>query len=57
MKTNEQYGKFTSRAEVRIVRTLPGPIERIWDYLTDPENAPVGSRAAPWSRARVASSR
>jgi uncharacterized protein YndB with AHSA1/START domain len=37
MKTNEQYGKFTSRAEVRIVRTLPGPIERIWDYLTDPE--------------------
>ncbi len=37
MKTNEQYGKFTSPAEVRIVRTLPGPIERIWEYLTDPE--------------------
>jgi uncharacterized protein YndB with AHSA1/START domain len=22
---------------VRIVRLLPGPIERVWDYLTDPE--------------------
>jgi uncharacterized protein YndB with AHSA1/START domain len=37
MKSNEQYGKFTGPAEVRLVRTLPGPIERIWDYLTDPE--------------------
>jgi uncharacterized protein YndB with AHSA1/START domain len=36
MKSNEQYGKFTGPAEVRLVRTLPGPIERIWDYLTDP---------------------
>src|SRR5690606_37132115 len=24
-------------AEVRLVRHLPGPIERIWDYLTDPD--------------------
>ncbi|HEY0966062.1 MAG TPA: SRPBCC family protein [Opitutaceae bacterium] len=37
MNTNEQFGKFTGPAEVRIVRTLPGPIERIWQYLTDPE--------------------
>lgn len=37
MKINEQYGKFTGPAEVRLVRTLPGPIERIWEYLTDPE--------------------
>jgi uncharacterized protein YndB with AHSA1/START domain len=37
MKANEQYGQFTSPAEVRLVRTLPGPIERIWEYLTDPE--------------------
>jgi len=37
MKANDQHGKFTSRAEVRLVRTLPGPIERIWKYLTDPE--------------------
>lgn len=37
MNTNEQYGKFTARGEVRIVRLLPGPIERVWQYLVDPE--------------------
>jgi uncharacterized protein YndB with AHSA1/START domain len=37
MNPNEQHGKFTSPAEVRLVRILPGPIERVWEYLTDPE--------------------
>jgi len=37
MKNNDQLGKFTGPAEIRIVRTLPGPIERVWEYLTDPE--------------------
>ena len=37
MKINEEHGKFTKPAEVRLVRMLPGPIERIWEYLTDPE--------------------
>jgi uncharacterized protein YndB with AHSA1/START domain len=37
MKPNEQHGTFTGRGEVRLVRILPGPIERVWDYLTDPE--------------------
>ncbi len=37
MKSNEELGKFKGRAEVRLVRTLPGPIERVWEYLTDPE--------------------
>lgn len=37
MKTsNSDLGKFTSPTEVRLVRTLPGPIERVWEYLTDP---------------------
>jgi uncharacterized protein YndB with AHSA1/START domain len=36
MKTNEDYAKFSSPSELRIVRTLPGPIERVWEYLTDP---------------------
>jgi len=35
MKANDQYGQFTGPAEVRLVRTLPGPIERVWEYLTD----------------------
>lgn len=33
---NEQLGKFTQPGEVRIIRTLPGPIERVWDFLVDP---------------------
>jgi uncharacterized protein YndB with AHSA1/START domain len=38
MKTqNEEPGKFNGPAEVRLIRILPGPVERVWDYLTDPE--------------------
>jgi uncharacterized protein YndB with AHSA1/START domain len=37
MKNNDQFGVFTGPAEVRLVRTLPGPIERVWEYLTDPD--------------------
>lgn len=33
---NTEYGKFTAPGEVRIVRLLPGPIERVWEYLTNP---------------------
>ena len=37
MRANDQLGEFKSKGEVRIVRTLPGPIERVWEYLTDSE--------------------
>jgi uncharacterized protein YndB with AHSA1/START domain len=37
MKSNEEYGEYRGAGEVRLVRTLPGPIERVWDYLTDPD--------------------
>ena len=37
MNSNEQPGKFNGPAEIRIVRILPGPIERVWEYLTDPK--------------------
>ncbi|ACB74591.1 SRPBCC family protein [Opitutus terrae] len=39
MKTDtlNQYGELTGPGEVRFVRLLPGPIERVWTYLTDPE--------------------
>jgi uncharacterized protein YndB with AHSA1/START domain len=37
MRANDQHGRFNGPAEVRIVRTLPGPIERVWEYLTDSE--------------------
>lgn len=31
------YGTVTAPDTVRIERTLPGPIERVWSYLTDSE--------------------
>ncbi len=34
---NQAPGQFTAPGEVRIIRLLPGPIERVWAYLTDPE--------------------
>ena len=33
----DEYGVVTEPGTVRIQRVLPGPIERVWDYLTDPE--------------------
>ena len=37
MKNNDDCAQFPAPGEVRLMRTLPGPIERIWTYLTDPE--------------------
>lgn len=34
---NQTHGEFTALGEVRFKRLLPGPIERVWAYLTDPE--------------------
>jgi uncharacterized protein YndB with AHSA1/START domain len=33
----DAYGEYTTPNELRLVRTLPAPIERVWEYLTDPE--------------------
>ena len=35
IETATAYGELLEPAAVRIERTLPGPIERVWDYLTD----------------------
>ena len=37
MKTNDKPGEFRGRGEVRLVRLLPGPIERVWEFLINPE--------------------
>ncbi|HLP08720.1 MAG TPA: SRPBCC family protein [Opitutaceae bacterium] len=37
MRTNEQLGELRGAGEVRFVRTLPGPIETVWAFLTEPE--------------------
>ena len=33
---NQDYGVVTAPDTVKIERLLPGPIERVWSYLTDP---------------------
>lgn len=37
MKSNEAHAQFPTHDEVRLTRLLPGPIERVWDYITDAE--------------------
>lgn len=32
-----EYGKITEPATIRFERMLPGPIELVWEYLTDSE--------------------
>lgn len=34
---NSSLAHFPAPGEVRLVRLLPGPIERVWDFITDPE--------------------
>lgn len=36
-ETNLKPGESTEPGKVRLVRLLPGPIERVWEYLTDAE--------------------
>lgn len=35
MAREESYGSATGPGEVRLERLLPGPIDRVWRYLTD----------------------
>ena len=37
MEVMSEYGVVTEPGTVRIERVLPGPIERVWSYLTDSE--------------------
>ncbi len=34
---NNDHATFISRGELRLVRLLPGPLERVWQYVTDSE--------------------
>lgn len=34
---HHDHGRFTAEGEIRFQRMLPGPIERVWAYLTDSE--------------------
>lgn len=37
MDINKKYGIFPEQGTIRFERLLPGPIERVWDYLTQSE--------------------
>jgi uncharacterized protein YndB with AHSA1/START domain len=36
-RATREFGRVTEPGTFRIERLLPGPIERVWAYLTDPE--------------------
>jgi uncharacterized protein YndB with AHSA1/START domain len=42
-----EYGVVTEAGAVRFERLLPGPIERVWAYLTDPEKRGTWLAAGP----------
>lgn len=37
MKATAEHGVITEAGAIRFERLLPGPIERVWEYLTVPE--------------------
>ena len=37
LATLDAYGVLTEPATLKIQRVLPGPIERVWAYLTESE--------------------
>src|SRR5436190_1213620 len=44
----ESFGVVTEPRTVRLERTLPGPIERVWSYLTDSEKRGKWLMAGEW---------
>jgi uncharacterized protein YndB with AHSA1/START domain len=45
--STEKYGTVTGPGEVRFERLLPGPIERVWAYLTESEKRGKWFAAGP----------
>lgn len=42
-----EYGTITNDGALRFERLLPGPIERVWSYLTDPEKRATWLASGP----------
>ena len=55
MNQNEQLGVFDGTQVVRFERLLPGPIERVWAYLTESDKRSLwlASGAMPRFRSPV----
>jgi uncharacterized protein YndB with AHSA1/START domain len=43
----ETYGTVTEAGSIMFERLLPGPIERVWEYLTDPDKRATWLAAGP----------
>jgi uncharacterized protein YndB with AHSA1/START domain len=41
VETKTADGQFGKTCTVRFARLLPGPIERVWEFLTDTERLPA----------------
>lgn len=50
VETLDDYGVLIEPATLKIRRLLPGPIERVWAYLTESSCAASGLRRARWRR-------
>ena len=44
---NDALGLITGNDTLRLERTLPGPIERVWEFLTDPDQRATWLAAGP----------
>jgi len=52
-----EYGKVIEPGTIRFERLLPGPIERVWEYLTDSDKRGLwlaSGRMEPWAAGKVA---
>jgi uncharacterized protein YndB with AHSA1/START domain len=43
----DEFGTVTAPRTVRIARSLPGPIERVWAFLTEPDKRGLWLAAGP----------
>lgn len=47
---NSALARFPAPGEVRLLRLLPGPIERVWDFILDPEKRARWFCGGAWDR-------
>ena len=51
-----EYGKMIEPGTIRLERLLPGPIERVWEYLTDSDKRGLwfaSGKMEPWAGGKV----
>lgn len=54
MILNDEYGTLTDARTLRIERSLPGPVERVWSFLTDSDKRSLWLAAGDMTQAEGA---